>query len=237
MAIDYWQLTKDFKVGDTVQKFMPGKSALTPFLGRVTAVLPGIGFVDVQWPFSNERVSPEELVRVDPSIGRLVPPSLNTSYAGLDGGPKVATYKGKTLWRFDVPVGFHLDLARLFYKGASDVQAYDALWHQYRQVEDGVIRGEVAKFYGAAHNLVTAFLSEYATKTAAYWADRDRKYRATKTELEARSPNCPKCKAGPMRKTTYKMEGGKRARLFACPSCLYLVKPSDILGPAGPVEW
>jgi len=41
-----------------------------------------------------------------------------------------------------------------------------------------------------------------------------------------------------MRKTTYKMDKGTRARLFACPKDLFLIKQESILGPEGqPVEW
>jgi ssDNA-binding Zn-finger/Zn-ribbon topoisomerase 1 len=241
MAIDYWKLTKDFTAGDTVQKFMPGRSELTPYVGRVTAVLPGLGFIDVQWPFGNERVSPEELVRVNPDFQRYTPTYETFSYyAGQDAGPaaKLAAQEdGSPLWQ-EVAPGFHTALAQLYHKGASSIQAYDVLWHQYRQANDDAIRSEVQQFYRVAHNLMTAYLGEYATKTAAYWASKDRKYRATKPELESRKITCPKCKQAHMRKATYKMEDGVRAKLLACPNCMYLVKQSDVLGPGGsPVEW
>jgi hypothetical protein len=242
--IDYWKLTKDFTVGDTVQKFMPGRSALTPYVGRVTAVMPGIGFLDVQWPFGNERVSPEEVVRVNPEYQMYTPTYETFSYyPGLDSGSaaKVASQAkradGSPLWN-EVSPGFHRDLAKLYHKGASSIQAYDVLWHQYRQANDEALRGEIQQFYRVADNLMTAYLSEYARKTAAYWADKDRKYRATKTELEARKVTCPKCKGAHMRKATYKMENGVRAKLLACPNCMYLVKTTDILSPEGSsVEW
>lgn len=241
--IDYWKLTKDFTVGDTVQKFMPGRSELTPYVGRVTAVLPGIGFLDVQWPFGNERVSPEEVVRINPEYQRYTPTYETFSYyPGQDAGTtaKLASIAKKAdggpLWN-EVAPGFHTDLANLFHKGASSIQAYDALWHKYREAKDESIRGEVQQFYSVAHNLMTAYLGEYARKTAAYWADKDRKYRATRSELETRKITCPKCKQSQMRKATYKMENGVKAKLLACPSCLYLVKQTDILSPGGePLE-
>jgi hypothetical protein len=75
-------------------------------------------------------------------------------------------------------------------------------------------------------------------KDAAYWAATDRKYRATKTECASKRLSCPKCKEGPMRKATYKMEGGERVKLLACTACMHLVKQTDILGPDGSaVEW
>ena len=241
--IDYWTLTKDFKQGDTVQKFMPGRSALTPYVGRVTAVMPGIGFLDVQWPFGNERVSPEELVRVNPDFMLYTPPSLSFSYyPGQDAGPaaKVASFRranGAPVWQ-DIQPGFHRALASLFHRGATSLQSYDALWHQFRQASDEALRQEVQQFYAVASNLVTAMLSEHATKTAAYWASKDRKYRATQSECDTKKITCPKCKSANMRKATYKMEDGVRAKLLACPSCMYLLKQTDVLGPDGTgVEW
>lgn len=239
--IDYWKLTKDFAPGDFVQKFMPGRSEVSPYVGRVTAVLRGIGFVDVQWPFGNERVSPEEVLVVNPAFTRFLPPTLNFSnYAGLDA-EKTARTDGSPLWRtaIELPVGFHKELAKLFHQGKTAIQSYDILWHQYRQANDEALRDEVSKFYRVAHNLVTTILLEQARKkSAAYWAAPDRKYRATKDELNQKKLTCPKCKQGPMRKATYKMEAGQKMRLFACPQCLHLVKQSDFLGPNGePVEW
>jgi len=239
LAIDYWKLVQDFEPGDCVQKFMPGRSALSPYVGRVTSVMRGIGFLDVQWPFGNERVSPEDVVKINPDLLLYLPPQLNSSYyPGLDAFP-AKTASGEPLWRSTLPIGFHLKLARLFHRRASEVQAYDVLWHSYRQADDESIRDEVSKFYKVAHNLVTILLLEQARKKdAAYWAATDRKYRATRQELDSRQVDCPKCKQGPMRKATYKMEGGQRVRLLACPQCMHLVKQTDILGPGGEaVQW
>lgn len=238
MAIDYWALAKDFSVGSVVQKFMPGDSELTPYVGRVTAVMPGIGCLDVQWPFGNERVSAEEVVQVNPQFMQYLPPTLNTSYyPGLDTIPTVKTASGEKVWRtIELPDGFHRSLAALYHKQASALKAYDVLWHQYRQADDEALRDEVHKFYLAASNLGSMLVR---TKLAAYWAARDRKYRATRGELDSRNVvNCPKCKEPTMKRATYKMEGGKRARLFACGNCMFLMKQSDVLGPGGEaVEW
>lgn len=233
--IDYWTLAKDYKVGDFVQKFIPGHSHLSPYMGRVTAVMPGIGFVDVQWPFGNERVSPEELIKVNPEFSAFLPPSLNFSdYSGLD-----AKKSAQKLWRTtELPPGFHKELAKLFHRNAHEVGAYNELWHRYASyADDEALRDEVRKFYRFASNAVSVFLSEYAAKTATYWYAQNRQHRATRAEVDARCPNCPKC-GTPMRKTTYKMSEGRRERLFACPKDLYLIKTTDILGPEGaPVGW
>lgn len=235
MAIDYWKLTKDFAPGDIVQRVVLGQG-LTPYMGRVLAALPGIGFVDVQWPFGVERVSPEELVRMNPEFSPFLPPTVTFSYIpGYDAGRQAS----KSTWRTtEVPVGFHKELARLYYRGAGEVQAYDELWHRYASfADDAAIRDEVSKFYRFAFNSLTLMLGEHAQKTAIYWAAQNRQHRATRTEVDAARPNCPKC-GSQMRKTTYKMAEGQRMRLFACPSDLYLIRQQDILGPGGePIAW
>lgn len=237
MAIDYWKLVKDYSVGDTVQKYMSGRGGdLAPFAGRVTAVLKGLGFVDVQWPFGNERVSPEYLVKVNPKFISYLPPSLDFSY--YPGWDTRQASRGKSLWRDkEVPPGFHRDLALLWNKGAAEVAAYDELWHRHAAyAEDEAIRDEVAKFYRFAHNSFGLLLEQHA-RTATYWSSSGRQHRATRAEMEARNPNCPKCGTG-FRKTVYKMSEGKRSQLFACPNCMFLIKRDNIVGPGGePVAW
>lgn len=235
MAIDYWKLTKDFSVGDFVQRVLPGQG-VTPYMGRILASLPGIGFVDVQWPFGTERVSPEELIHVNKQLSPYLPPTLTFSYfPGMDASKAAST----TPWRInEVPPGFHRELARLYYKQATDLQAYDELWHRFASFsDDEVIRDEVEKFYRFGSNLLDLILGLYAAKTATYWVSQNRQHRATKAEVQAGCPNCPRCGTA-MRKTTYKMMEGQRMRLFACPQDLYLIKQTDILGPQGePVGW
>lgn len=237
MAIDYWTLTKDFKPGDTVQRVLPGQG-ITPYVGRVQAAMPGIGFVDVQWPFGSERVSPEELLLVNPQFETYLPPSLDFSYfPGLDA--KMArSAKTANLWRTtELPPGFHKELARLFHRKAGEIQAYDELWHRYASfTDDEALRDEVSKFYRFASNALNLVLSSLNVQ-AAYWTAQNRQYRATKGEIDSGAPNCPRCGTA-MRKTTYKMAEGQRMKLFACPQDLYLIRQHDVLGPGGAaVEW
>jgi hypothetical protein len=235
--IDYWKLTKDFAPGDYVQKYISSRSvSLSPYVGRVTAVLHGIGFLDVQWPFDNERVSPEEVVKVNKEFASFLPPSLNFSYyPGLEQLREAST----SSWRStELPPGFHKELAKLFHKGAHEVQAYDELWHRFASFsDDAALRDEVDKFYRFASNSIDLFLQEFIRKSATYWVGQNRTHRATKTEVSNRCPNCPRCGTA-MRKATYKMAEGQRERLFACPKDLYLIKQADILGPGGePITW
>lgn len=235
--IDYWRLAKDFAPGDYVQRVVLGQG-LTPYMGRILTTLPAIGFVDVQWPFGVERVSPEELVKLSQEFTQYLPPTVTFGYTpGWDVTRKTA--KNPSNWRTtEVPPGFHKELARLHYKGLNEVRAYDELWHRYASfADDTAIREEVGKFYRFAFNSLNLYLGEVARKTATYWTSQNRRHRATRSEVEAKRPNCPKC-GNSMRKTTFAMAEGQRMRLFACPHDLYLIQQQDILGPDGePVVW
>ena len=62
-------------------------------------------------------------------------------------------------------------------------------------------------------------------KKAIYWYKVDRTYRQCKDEEK---PCCPKCKT-PLGKTVYKRRGGKSEKLLACYTCLFIIKPEDIV--------
>lgn len=63
-------------------------------------------------------------------------------------------------------------------------------------------------------------------KQAIYWYKKDRTYRQCRDEEK---PCCPKCKT-PLGNTVYKRRGGKSEKLLACYTCLFIIKPSDIVG-------
>ena len=239
--IDFWKLTKDFKPGDTVQKFIPNDPGmLSPFIGRVTSVHRGLGCLDVQWPFGIERVSPDEVVRINPDIQRYLPPTLDQTYDSYDQRAGKQASKVSVKWRtVELPAGFHRDLAFLWAKHATEVAAYDQLWRKYNALgaPDEGLRDEVGTFYRVARNLVDLRAQEVARKSAAYWTAQNRQYRVTQQELTARKPSCPKCGGG-MRRTTYQMNEGAKHRLWACPKDLFLIKQEHFLGPGGePVGW
>ena len=238
--IDYWSLAKNYAPGDAVQRFDPVHGDLSPFVGRVTAVLKGIGFVDVQWQFGNERMSADDIVKVNPEFCKYLPPALDFDYhPGFDVTRQRQASNLGSIWNTAaLPPDFHRELAKLWTKGANEVLAYDEMWHKHNaRVEDTLLRDEVAKFYRFAVNCTQTRIDAFVDRTAAYWAAQNRHYRVTQTEIQAKSPSCPKCSTQ-LRKTTYKMKEGQRARLFACPKCLFLVKRDNLLSPDGqPVEW
>ncbi len=71
-------------------------------------------------------------------------------------------------------------------------------------------------------------VSKAWVKKALYWAAKDRKYRATRSECGSHY-TCPKCPEVPMKKAIYKRMDGFSERLWGCPSCMFLIKNSDIV--------
>lgn len=63
-------------------------------------------------------------------------------------------------------------------------------------------------------------------KKAIYWKERDRKYKMKRNEGH---PHCPKCKEVKLRNTSYKRRNGLSEHLLGCPSCLFLIKSTDII--------
>lgn len=64
---------------------------------------------------------------------------------------------------------------------------------------------------------------------ALYWASRNRRYRATREEIESGEFCCPRCKKGVLRRTTYRHQDGKSERLWGCPRCMFLVCVEDLI--------
>ena len=65
-------------------------------------------------------------------------------------------------------------------------------------------------------------------KKAIYWVERGRKYRLCKGE-DPKKPNCPRCKTQ-MDRSIYKRRDGVSEKLFACRSCLFIIKTTDVEG-------
>jgi hypothetical protein len=69
-------------------------------------------------------------------------------------------------------------------------------------------------------------------KQSLYWGARDRKYRATKAEIESGHYGCPKCRArgieSVMQPANYKRREGISEKLMGCGTCLFLIKKLDI---------
>lgn len=75
-------------------------------------------------------------------------------------------------------------------------------------------------------------VAEAFVKSAIYWANVDRGYKATRGEQNSKAYTCPKCKDhdAPLRRAIYKRQDGKSVKLMACPHCLFLIRINDVHG-------
>lgn len=79
--VDYQQRAAEFAVGDIVYPFALGNPG---FNGRVVAVFPAIGMVDVEWPHGNQRVPVEDLQQYFNGANDYNPP--NVGHDNVPGG-------------------------------------------------------------------------------------------------------------------------------------------------------
>lgn len=100
--VNYQQRAEEFSVGDIVVPF----GAWDAQGGRVTAVWPAIGMVDVEFANGNRRYPVEDVQRMDIQ-GNVVPPHTDSVPGGqptvqVPGGPSVAkvaaTYEKKSMY-------------------------------------------------------------------------------------------------------------------------------------------
>ena len=185
--VDYQQRASEFAVGDIVYPFLTGNPGLN---GRVQAVYPAIGMLDVEWPHGAERVPVEDVQLYFNQAGDFNPASVG--HDNIPGGAgKVSVPGGPVKHEPQKPL-----------KQASEVRVAKA----------------------------------FVEKQALYWAATDRKYKATREEVDTGNFKCPRCKEVFLRPASYKREGGANVRLMACPECLFLIKPCDIIGHPSQVE-
>lgn len=86
--VDYQERATEFAPGDIVVPF----GQFTDSSGRVTAVWPAIGMVDVEFSAGNKRYPVEDLQRVDLDSVGVIPPMTNSAPGGqptvsVPGGP------------------------------------------------------------------------------------------------------------------------------------------------------
>jgi len=194
--LDYQQRAAEFRVGDAVITV----GATVEQAGRVVAVFPAIGMVDVEFTNGNKRYPVEDVQRVRPSQPVIGP--VTDSVPGGSGTVKVPNGPYKTLNVTDRPIPV-VDV--------TDEEAEDFKDERSNRVKSSATR------------VASAF-----TKKAIYWNGADRKYRATTDELGQKKYFCPKCKETELRNAIYKRVEGQSDRLFGCPVCLFLVKRDDI---------
>lgn len=200
--LDYQQRAAEFRVGDAVVPF----GADTHYAGRVVAVFPAIGMVDVEFSYGNKRYPVEELQRIRPSQPVISP--MTDSVPGGAGTVPVPNGPYKNVNVIDRPL-----------------PTFDVSPSEQAEAQKG--REDRIKASALASKLAGRVATAY-TKKAIYWNGADRKYRATNEETGTKVYMCPKCKDVVLRKAVYKRVEGQSERLFGCPSCLFLVKRDDI---------
>lgn len=194
-----WQARgQEFEVGQSVRLF-GGREADE---GRVVAVWPGIGMVDVQWPHTNNRHPVEDLQIISAGDDPFVTPR----HEDVPGGP--GSQDGVSS---GAPQNNFIEREEPRVEDVREVNKKAAV--------DPVVMRRMALRVAAAF-----------VKKSLYWHARDRKYRVSREEHITGAYHCPSrgCD-GTMRQATYKMENGCKVKLHACPTCLFMIRSADIM--------
>jgi len=126
--IDAQEMASHFTVGDTVHYVSPLKMNKVPYVGIVGEVHEGIGFVDVYFPWGNERISPEFLMKAASGKKALA-------------GKLAQAYQRRLTYLSDTASGF-ADA------GITQMDAYDMFSRRYhRAFTDSDIKGAIRVGY------------------------------------------------------------------------------------------
>ena len=235
--VNYQERARSFFPGDRVTPY--GQSV--DLAGRVVAVHPGIGMVDVEFPNGPRRMPAEDLQRFDEDL-KVDPPTTDSRPGRVASRSKRAGADWDLLsYLYGLPVIREADFER---KGQIRIE-WDPRQYKFEDMRI-LVKDAAASFGFGATDLkllapgvgvfsfgprslpsATRVASQY--KESIYWAGKDRQYRMTRSEQET-GPCCPKCEGNvPLKKTIYKRRGGGSEKLLGCPSCLFLIKDADIL--------
>lgn len=202
---DYQARGREFSVNDLVHPV--GAGAMD--IGRVSAVWPGIGMVQVEFSYGSRQYPVEDVERLNPENTDVMPTMTENVPGGSEDKPTVSA------GRPPVPTG----------KGGLETGTGKDTTEPGQTV--GPTNAPAASRTAMdADSLARAFV-----KKSLYWHSADRNYRATKTEFDGKHYLCPKC-PGPdkpkLRKAIYKMREGERSRVYVCPNCTFIVKQDNI---------
>lgn len=226
--VDYQQRASEFAVGDIVYPFITGNPAIN---GRVVAVYPAIGMVDVEWPYGSERMAVEDVQQYFNQAGDFNPP--NVKHDNVPGGAAKAPVGGGPVAPVDqAPLQKRggVSLPKQEGKVVGTVAAFTALREQRAAAAN--IPLAAIHVHPAEVNLSATRVAKAYVKQALYWGGKDRKYRASQEELDSGNFRCPRCENEYLRPANYKKENGGNVRLLACGKCLFLIRPCDMIGHA-----
>lgn len=199
-----WQARgQEFAVGQAVRLIGSGDTAE----GRVVAVWPAIGMVDVQWPHTANRHPVEDLQIIAAGDDNFVAPMHEDVPGGAGCSSEVSdgAMQGNVIEGEDPRV----EIVRQMSKGDA------SLLEKRADLDLAAMTSRVARAF---------------VKKSLYWHATDRKYRVSRDEHSSGQYRCPTrgCD-GHLRRATYKMENGCGVKLHACPSCLFMIRSADIL--------
>lgn len=198
--IDYQQRATEFSVGDAVVPF----GSDSKVSGRVVAVYPAIGMVDVEFAYGSKRYPVEDLQRI-----RQDSPVNEPLHDSVPGGAGSVEVPGGPDPKINAP-----DTPQPTFSVDDDEEDIEREKRRTARIESHLSE-RVAKAW---------------VKKALYWGDLDRKYRANKSEVSSGNLSCPKCGHEHLRKAIYKRTQGASERLLGCPACMFLIKRCDIMG-------
>jgi hypothetical protein len=187
-----------FKPGDQVRWYV-GDAHISPYVGVVIHVHPGIQKVDVDFPVGGvQRMAPEDLILITRFVGETTVAPDGGDYSGYDKSrsdesygtfrqnlremarnvaSKKASIDGKSMasviaerFAADVVDGLADDLCACSSKGLTDIEAYQSVYPKYAsKCSDAFLRGAVRRVYAATQGKWTVNNTELNT-----WFERDR---------------------------------------------------------------
>lgn len=136
----------DFKVGQRVQRIINDHTP-SVFVGTVTAIIPAIEKVDVQWPTGVSREDPEWLIPTTEALG--VDPSVSFNAInqglGVNMNPGIAVVVGNYLKRLASVYSLAKNMRKI---GSTEVNTYEALYTEFSdRISDQSIRDVVLVAY------------------------------------------------------------------------------------------
>jgi len=155
---------EDFRPDDCVRKFI-SETAVTPFVGVVTHIVPATCKVWVQWPTEHSQESPETLIKVNPMFAGFPTALTDKGYSSYEKTRsekqfgKSSLREASTQEKMAIRVAHTYattiigtlvdDIAGFQNEGLSDVQAYNRAYEKYgSSCPDHIIRYSVGKLYG-----------------------------------------------------------------------------------------
>jgi hypothetical protein len=210
---DYQARAREFAVGEYAHPIGAGPMDI----GRISEVFPGIGMVQVEFPYGSRRYPVEDVEKIHPSNSPIIPTTTENVPGGTDV-PSVSAGRPSTV----TPEGSSETVS------GKETTGQEGMTTGPDGGAPSATRTARTKLTAADRQIMADRILEAHIKKALYWHSADRNFRVNKAEFESGQYACPKCKEGPMKKAIYKMRGGQRHRLYICTNCTFVIKQDNI---------